>query len=82
MLDKSGLNINSTLNYLHLVLDILEQENKLVRILHPSFYNFLLDLERCLDQMFLIDAKDTHYYLFDCCLRIMSSYLQRNMCDL
>jgi hypothetical protein len=82
LLDESMPNITSTLNYLRSVLDIPEQENKPVRILHPSFRDFLLNSERCSDQMFLIDAKGIHYHLFNYCLRIMSSYLQRNICNL
>jgi hypothetical protein len=75
MLDESEAKIISTLNCLHLVLDVPEQENKLVRVSHPSFCDFLLDSERCLDHMFLIDAKVTHCHLFDCCLRIMLIHL-------
>jgi hypothetical protein len=70
------------LNYLNSVLDVPEQADKPVRILHPSFRDFLLDSERCLDHIFLINAKVTHCYLFDCYLRIMLIHLQRNMCSL
>lgn len=82
ILDESEANIISMLNYLNSVLDVPEQENKPVRILHPSFRDFLLDPERCSDHMFLINAKVIHRHLFDCCLRIMSIHLRRNMCNL
>lgn len=82
MLNESRLKINSMLNHLRSVLDIQEQDNDRIRILHPSFRDFLLDSERCSDQMFLIDTEGTHYYLLDCCLRLMSSHLRKNMCDL
>lgn len=82
MLDESEAKIISTLNRLHSVLDVPEQENKPVRVLHPSFRDFLLDPERCSDHMFSIDVKVAHCHLFDCCLRIMSIHLRRNICNL
>jgi len=82
MLNELKAKIISTLNCLHLVLDVPKQEDKLIRVLHLSFYDFLLDLERCLNHMFSIDAKAAHYYVFNCCLRIMLIHLQRNVCNL
>jgi hypothetical protein len=82
ILEEPKAKIISMLNCLHSVLDVPERENRLIRLLHPSFRDFLLDPERCSNNTFLIDAKDTHRHLFDCCLRIMSKHLRRNMCNL
>ncbi|KAK3301807.1 WD40-repeat-containing domain protein [Chaetomium strumarium] len=73
--------IKSMLGKLHSVVDVPEQEGRLIR-LHPSFREFLLDPQRCSNAMFRIDAKKAHGKLFDCCLAIMSGHLRRNMCDL
>ncbi|KAN0076415.1 WD40-repeat-containing domain protein, partial [Elaphomyces granulatus] len=74
--------INAMLNCLHSVLDVPEQENKLIRLLHPSFREFLLDPARCLNNTFSVDAEDAHGYLFSCCLQLMSCHLRRNICNL
>ena len=74
--------INAMLNCLHSVLDVPEQENRLIRLLHPSFRDFLLDPARCLNSTFSVDAEDAHGYLFSCCLQLMSCHLRRNMCNL
>ncbi|KAN0087272.1 WD40-repeat-containing domain protein [Elaphomyces granulatus] len=74
--------IVAMLNCLRSVLDVPEQENRLIRLLHPSFRDFLLDPARCLNNTFSIDAKDAHGNLFSCCLQLMSCHLRRNMCNL
>ena len=82
MLAESKDKITSTLGNLYSLLDVTEQESRLIRLLHPSFGEFLLDPQRCSNAMFCIDAKRAHGQLFDCCLAIMSGHLRRNMCNL
>lgn len=82
MLTELKEKIIATLNCLHSILDVPEQENRLIRLLYPSFRDFLLDPTRYLNSTFSINTKDAHRHLFDCCLRIMSIYLRRNMCNL
>ncbi|KAN0087267.1 Quinonprotein alcohol dehydrogenase-like superfamily [Elaphomyces granulatus] len=74
--------IIAMLNCLRSVLDIPERENRLIRLLHPSFRDFILDPARCLNSTFSIDAKDAHGHLFSRCLQLMSCHLRRNMCNL
>ncbi len=52
--------IMTTLGSLHSVVDVPEQEGRLIRFLHPSFREFLLDPQRCSHPMFRIDAKTAH----------------------
>ncbi|KAK4182362.1 quinon protein alcohol dehydrogenase-like superfamily, partial [Podospora australis] len=74
--------IASPLGSLHSLLDVPEEEGRLIRLLHPSFREFLLDPQRCAITDFYIDGKEAHKLLFECCLRIMASHLRQDMCDL
>jgi len=82
LLDQSKETIASPLGSLHSLLDVPEEEGRLVRLLHPSFREFLLDSQRCSNTTFCVDAKEAHRHLFECCLRVMSSYLRQDMCGL
>ena len=44
--------IEVVLRYLHSVLDVPETGNSPIRLLHPSFRDFLLDKQRCQDKKF------------------------------
>ncbi|RPB26719.1 hypothetical protein L211DRAFT_781050, partial [Terfezia boudieri ATCC MYA-4762] len=57
-------------------------ENQPIRILHPSFRDFLLNQQRCLDTRFWIDDKERHINLFRDCLELMSTYLRQDICGL
>lgn len=70
--------IMATMKRLHSVLDVPKQHNKPIRILHPSFQDFLLDPSRCGEQ-FSGDIQDKHRLLLDSCLRIMSINLKQNI---
>lgn len=82
MLEEPKDNILSTLHRLHSVLDVPEEGTRPIRLLHPSFRDFLLDPARCLTNAFLIDTKTTHFHLFSCCLRLMKNHLRQNMCNI
>ena len=71
-----------TLGHLHSVLEVPESEDDSVRLLHPSFRDFLLDKDRCLNPLFAVDKKKAHRHLFTRCLEVMSNFLRRDMCDL
>ena len=74
--------INMRLRHLRSVLEVTENQDSTVRLLHPSFRDFLLDEQRCHNQHFWVDEKKTHRALTESCLRLMSSRLKRDICDL
>ena len=74
--------IDQTLTHLHSVLDIPEHQDGRIRLLHPSFRDFLLDEQRCVHPQFRVDRRLVHQYMFTNCLKAMSNHLRRNMCDL
>jgi hypothetical protein len=71
-----------TLNSLGSVLDIPKHQGYPIRLIHPSFRDFLLDKQRCLDDQFWIDEGRVHTDLVESSLRLMSNALRRNVCNL
>jgi hypothetical protein len=69
-----------TLNDLHAILDIPEDQTCPLRLHHPSFRDFLLNKQRCYDQSFWVDERQAHRTLADNCIRLMSNSLQQDVC--
>jgi hypothetical protein len=82
LLAMSVNKVHSRLRCLHSVLDVPKDQVSPIRLLHPSFRDFLLDQERCADPRFWIDEKKAHRELFLSCLKLMSEHLKRDMCNL
>jgi hypothetical protein len=82
LLDISKEEIGQTLYDLHSLLEVLESQEYPIRLLHPSFRDFLLDKQRCQDQQFWVDEKEAHRILAVSCLRLMSEHLKRDICGL
>ncbi|KAL8920505.1 MAG: hypothetical protein Q9208_006255 [Pyrenodesmia sp. 3 TL-2023] len=71
--------IEQSLRRLHSVLDIPKDVELSIRLLHPSFRDFLLDGSRCSDKRFSLDRGSKHEQLAKHCLGVMSKCLKRNM---
>ncbi len=69
-----------TLNDLHAILDIPEDQTCPLRLHHPSFRDFLLDKERCSDSNFQVDEKQAHRTLAASCIQLMSTSLKQDVC--
>ncbi len=76
--------ISCRLDLLHSVLNIPTNEDMPVRILHLSFRDFLVDIQKRGKSHFWIDEKETHKRLAGKCLDLLSSPegLKQNMCNL
>lgn len=55
------------------VLNMPEDQDSPIRLLHPSFRNFLLDKQRCSDQLFWVDEKKAHQVLIRLDLSVLYS---------
>ena len=53
-----------------------------VRLLHPSFHDFLLDKDRCPDKRFSVHDQAAHNQLAERCLAVMSEKLRKDICGL
>lgn len=74
--------IDTTLRPLRSLLDVPNDGNIPIRLLHPSFRDFLVDKERCVAGHFLIDQNKAHRDVTEKCLDLMSKDLRRNICQL
>ena len=72
--------VNLRIQHLHSVLNVPQNPDHPIRLLHPSFRDFLLDEQRCRDQSFRVDEKQAHRALADNCIRLMSNSLKQNVC--
>jgi len=52
-----------------------------IRLMHPSFHDFLVDIDRCIDVNFVVDAGRQHTLLAEHCLRVLQS-LTPDMCKI
>jgi hypothetical protein len=83
LLDVKLWKVERTLESLSSVLGCYSENRDLrIRVLHPSFRDFLLDNRRCDDPRFKVDEENAHRELAMCCLKLMSKCLRENICSL
>jgi hypothetical protein len=74
--------VKQTLEDLHSILDVPDNQARPIRLHHPSFRDFLLDKDRCGDPRFWVNEMQAHRALADACVRLMSITLKRDICGL
>ncbi|KAF3277773.1 hypothetical protein TWF970_005026 [Orbilia oligospora] len=75
--------IYCSLQHLHSVLNVpAKGQDSEIRLLHPSFRDFLLDKGRCQDPQFWIDEKMAHQQLAAYCLKRLSCRYTGLKCDI
>lgn len=67
---------------LNTIFQIPSEDSRPVHLHHPTFRDFLLNRERCMDLNFWVDKKEAHRVLGDHCLALMSQMLHMDMCGL
>lgn len=82
LLNISAKNVELAVGTLHSVLNIPNDPEIPIRLLHPSFHDFLSNEARCEDRRFFVEKSIVHGKLLTSCLRIMSRELKRNICNL
>jgi hypothetical protein len=82
LLNKQRLEVSQILSNLHSVLEVPEYNTYPIRLLHPSFRDFLVSKERCQDPQLWVDETQMHLDLAMNCLRLISSRLKRDICGL
>lgn len=83
LLNTTVDNIYNSLIGLHSVLSIPQPDEFYIsiRIIHPTFAEFLVSPTRCTNQSFLVNAKHQHTLLSRCCLEVMQD-LKRDICSI
>jgi hypothetical protein len=72
--------VNLRVRHLQSVLNIPHNLDDPIRLLHPSFRDFLLDKGRCSDLDFWVDERQAHRKLADNCIQLMSNSLKQDIC--
>jgi hypothetical protein len=74
--------VNLRVRHLHSVLNIPQSQDHPIRLLHPSFRDFLVNEDRCSDPNFWVDEKQAHRTLAESCIQLMSASLKQDICRL
>ena len=82
LLDKPKEEVDQTLNDLYSVLEVPQDQGRPIRLVHPSFHDFLLNKERCMNAQLWVDECKTHHRVFVSCIELMSATLKQDICDL
>jgi hypothetical protein len=77
--DQSPSSVRGTLMHLHSVVIVPEDDEHVIRVLHPSFFDFFTNPDRCRNPRLVVDAGAQHTLLAHACLRAMNE-LRRNPC--
>lgn len=83
IVEQPVANIRHWLKRLHSVVKVPADDERALQFYHPSFRDFVLDQERCTDSAFLVDLGQTHQFLSQQSLKMLSAadVLHRDMCD-
>jgi hypothetical protein len=80
LLQISPETVNLRVRHLHSVLNIPQSQDHPIRLLHPSFRDFLVNKDRCSDPNFWVDEKQAHRTLAESCIQLMSASLKQDIC--
>ena len=83
LLWKQNDNVKSILADFHSIVLVPDDDAQAIRILHPSFSDFLTNPSRCQNPKFVVDTGLQHTLLARACLQVMCDRLDRdNICQL
>ncbi|KAG8932227.1 hypothetical protein FRC01_000093 [Tulasnella sp. 417] len=69
------------LAHLHSVLVVPELVDSEIRIIHPSFHDFITSPTRCPDRSLHVDPQENHAHLAKRCVRILLEELKHDPCN-
>jgi hypothetical protein len=72
--------VDQTLEKLHGILDLPQNQYRPLRLHYPSTRDCLLDKDRCSDRNSGVDERQAHQTLADDCIRLMSNSLTPDVC--
>ncbi|OJI85050.1 hypothetical protein ASPTUDRAFT_74528 [Aspergillus tubingensis CBS 134.48] len=79
---KNIADTKDLLESLSSVIHLAASQDFPVRLVHPSFPEYLTSPERCLDRTFLISRKEKHVDLFFNCIEALTNMLKCDICQL
>jgi hypothetical protein len=81
LLNLRGGTVRETLIHLHSVIIVPEDDIQVIRLLHPSFFDFITNPTRCRNPNFIINSMTQHTLLARACLTTMKE-LKRDICGI
>lgn len=72
--------VTARLRALNSVLEVPRNIDLPIRLHHPSFRDFLVDQERCMNEELWVNAKSVHGMLLKRCIVIMRLHLKQDIC--
>jgi hypothetical protein len=82
LLPADNADLEVLLDYLHPILNVPDDSQVPVTLMHLSFRDFILDEKRSELVPFSVRELDVHRDIFNRCLELMNSGLHQNMCSL
>jgi hypothetical protein len=82
LLDAPNNSVKRVMTRLYSVVVVAESEDEYIRMIHPSFPDYLTDRLRCTDEQYFIDKSRHHANIARLALKCMLKGLKRNICDL
>jgi hypothetical protein len=79
--DSNHSPVRHTLIHLHSVVIVPHDDTQVIRLLHPSFFDFLINPDRCLNTKLVVNTGAQHTLLAQACLYAMKG-LKRNICGI
>ncbi|KAJ7924684.1 hypothetical protein B0H13DRAFT_1601442, partial [Mycena leptocephala] len=73
--------VRETLLHLHSILIVPENDHHVIRLLHPSFADFITNPEQCSIPKYVVKLEEQHTLLAQSCLVAMKG-LRRDMCQI
>jgi hypothetical protein len=73
--------LHVTLQHLHSVVIFPTVQGDVIRIIHPSFHDFLIDPARCVNHTFLVNPEMQHSLLAQACLDALKM-LKKDICEI
>jgi hypothetical protein len=81
LLNLTPRTVRETLAHLQSVIIVPENDVQIIRLLHPSFVDFMTDPMRCQDAKFVVNAEAQHTLLACACLQTMR-VLKQDICGI
>jgi hypothetical protein len=73
--------VREALVHVHSIIIVPEKDTETIRLLHPSFFDFITNPERCQNSKFVVDTKTQHTFLARACFQAMKR-LRRDICGI
>ena len=78
---ECDVSVNGYLQQLQAIITVPNDDVGVIRLIHPSFFDFIVDPTRCQDQHFRVDPHEQHSILAEKCL-IMMQRLKKDICGI